>query len=414
MASPASSFRGIIVAGHLALLAALFGMTDSPAPSARQEIPHKDAVTGILEVLDSVPLVAIGDIHSVAEQGEFYQRLIRHPRFPDKVDDLILELGNELYQRVADRYVSGQTVPLDSLRMIWENTTQGPLLTATAPMYTSLFDAVREVNAALPPARRVRILLGDPAVEWRTVTRDELWEIHKRRGDRMRELARDSVVAKGRRGIIIAGFRHLIRRPAPDGTDMKWKDLSGKVFVVRPHNGFGGTAARHQAAIDSLPQGSLIRLRDSFIGDLESDEVDLATPPLVIGGHPPSAQLNTRPQIPAGMKSANAGMKMKETADGYLYIAPFTTFTYSAPDVERVRNDPSRLAAIHTMACIMMGRPRDTVALFRVPSKLMYPSGQRPSHLDLEPVNAGAVTMPPVSANLPEPCASLLRARNAR
>jgi hypothetical protein len=107
-------------------------------------------------------------------------------------------------------------------------------------------------------------------------------------------------------------------------------------------------------------------------------------------------------------------MKMKETADGYLYIAPFTTFSYSAPDVERVRKDPSRLAAIHTMACTMMGRPRDTVALFRIPSKLMYPSEQRPAQLDLEPVNPRPVTMPPVSADLPEPCASLLRARNAR
>src|SRR5687768_76734 len=127
MASPAPSFRGIIVAGHLALLAAVFGMVDPSTPTARQGIPHTDAVTGILKILDSVPLVAIGDIHSVAEQGEFYQRLIRHPRFAEKVDDLILELGNELYQPVADRYVSGQTVPLDSLRMIWENTTQGPL-----------------------------------------------------------------------------------------------------------------------------------------------------------------------------------------------------------------------------------------------------------------------------------------------
>src|SRR5687768_829416 len=103
MASPASSFRGIIVASHLALLAAPIGLVYSPAPAARQGIPHTDAVTGILRILDSVPLVAIGDIHSVAEEGAFYQRLIRHPRFPDKVDDLILELGNELYQRVADR-----------------------------------------------------------------------------------------------------------------------------------------------------------------------------------------------------------------------------------------------------------------------------------------------------------------------
>ena len=346
MAPTPSSFRGIIAAGHTALLAALFGMVQPPAT---REIPYTEAVSGILEILDSVPLVAIGDIHSVAEQGAFYQKLVRHPRFPEKVDDLILELGNELYQGVADRYVSGQAVPLDSLRMIWENTTQGPLLTATAPMYIALFDAVREVNANLPPAKRVRILLGDPAVEWRTVTREELWEIHKLRGDRLREIARDSVIAKGRRGIIIAGFRHLIRRPGADGTDAKWGDLSRKVFVIRPHVGFGAIISGHEPAIDSLPPGSLIRLRDTFIGDLASDDVDFPTPARTpADASAPQPDKAVRPSIPTGLKSANAGMKMKETADGYLYIAPFSTFTVSTPDIDRIRKDPARLTAIQT------------------------------------------------------------------
>jgi hypothetical protein len=390
-------FRTISIIGCVALLPLFFGMARSPETS--KEIPHSEAVTGILKILDSVPLVAIGDIHSVAEQGEFYQKLIRHPQFPQKVNDLILELGNELYQNVADRYVAGEPVPIDSVRMIWENTTQGPLLTATAPMYTTLFNAVREVNAKLPPSRRVRIILGDPAVEWRTVTRDELWEIHKRRGDRLREVARDSVIAKGRRGIIIAGFRHLNRRPDANGTDAKWGDLDKKVFVIRPHNGFGGPVAQHETAIDSLPPGSLIRLRDTFIGDLLSDDVDMRT------------STPARQPIPEGLKSVNAGLTLKQIADGYLYIAPFKTLTTSAPDIDRIRRDPARLAAIQTRSCLMVGRAMDTTMLYRVPSRLMYPSGQRPSTLDLDPVEPRPASPPPLPATLPEPCDSLLRAR---
>ena len=405
MASTRSRFHRVTIAGSLLLLPAIAGMVQSPS-AAPQGIPHVDAVTGILRILDSVPIVAIGDMHSVAEEGAIYQRLVRHPQFPEKVDDLILELGNELYQGVADRYVSGQAVPVDSLRMIWENTTQGPLLTSTAPMYTTLFDAVREVNAGRPPTQRVRILLGDPAVEWRTITREELWEIHKLRGDRMRQIARDSVIAKGRRGIIIAGFTHLIRRPAAGGTDRKWGDLSGKVFVVRPHLGFGGPTARHEAVIDSLPPGSLIRLRDTFIGDLLSDDVDQATPPASGAATPFS--------IPEGLKSANAGMKLKETADGYLYIAPFTSFTVSPPDIGRIRNDPTRLAAIQTRSCLIVGRAMDSAMIYRTPSKLMFPTGRRPTMLHLEPAEPREVSIPPLPASLPEPCPALLRARNQR
>ena len=112
--------RALLVPGLAAALALA-----APAAPPR----HEEAVSAILRILDSVPLVAIGDIHAVAEQGAFYQRLLRHPHAPGVINDVILELGNELYQGLADRYVAGGRVPPDSLRMIWEDNTQSPLLT---------------------------------------------------------------------------------------------------------------------------------------------------------------------------------------------------------------------------------------------------------------------------------------------
>lgn len=402
--------RGLLVAALTASLSASAGMgsAESFTKTSGVSIPHADAVTGILRILDSIPLVAIGDLHSAAEEGALYQKLIRHPQFGFKVDDLILELGNELYQNVADRYVNGENVPLDSVRMIWENTTQGPLLTATSPMYTSIFHAVREVNSKQPRERRVRILLGDPAVEWRTVTRAQLWSIHAKRGDRMRELTRDSVLAKGRKGIIIAGFRHLNRQPSPDKTiDTKWGDLSMKVFVIRPHNGFGASTARYEPAIDSLPTGSLIRLRDTFLGDLEADEVDQATP--APGEEDGSKRSPTPPQ---GMRSANAGLKLRETADGYLYLGPFRELTVSRPDIDRIRGDASRLRELQLRSCMMMGRALDTTRLYRAPqSNLLFPAGRRPSFVDYQSSEPPPSSPPPLPPNLPEPCGSLLQER---
>ena len=402
--------RGLVAAVFSASLLFVAGITSATSLTKTQtaSVPHTDAVTGIFTILDSVPLVAIGDIHAVAEEGAFYQKLVRHPQFGSKVDDLILELGNELYQDVADRYVSGKTVPVDSLRMIWENTTQGPLLTATAPMYTSLFDAVREVNSRQQPERRVRILLGDPAVEWKTVTREQLWAIHAKRGDRMRELARDSVLAKGRRGIIIAGFRHLNRQPLPDrSTDGKWGDLSSKIFVIRPHIGFGGSTARYEPMIDSLPAGSLIRLRDTFLGDLESDSVDQATP-----ASGAEAESKPPPPPPHGLQSANAGLKLRDVSDGYLYLGPFRAFTVSRPDVERIRGDASRLRDLQQRSCVMMGRPVDTTRLYRTPqSNLVFPAGRRPSVIDYQSSEPPPSSPPPLPPNVPEPCGSLLKGR---
>lgn len=367
-------------------------------------IPHTRAVEGVLRILDSVPLVAIGDLHGASEAGTFYQQLVRHPDFPGKANDLILEMGNETYQGVADRYVNGVDVPLDSVRMIWENTTQGPLLTSTLPMYTSLFTAVREVNSKLPPQRRIRILLGDPGVEWKTVTRDELWKIHARRGDLMRELARDSVLAKGRRGVMIAGFRHLGRQPR-EGSDAKWGELSSKVFVIRPHDGFGGSASRHEPSIDSLSPYSLVRLRDSWVGDLAVDEVDDATPA------PDGGAASTRAPASPTPRTVNAGRKLRDVADGYLYLGPFRSLTSSRADLDRIRNDPARLRDIQTRSCMMMGRSLDTASIYRTPqSNLLYRTGRRPSQVEYERP-APSQAPPPLPANLGEPCTSLLQSR---
>ena len=304
--------------------------------------PHTDGVTAIVTILDSVPLVAIMDEHLLAQEGAFYQRLIRDPRFAQKANDIVVEFGNELYQRLADRYVNGDAVPVDSLRMIWENNTQGALLTLWSPMYSDILHAAREVNARLPARRRLRVLLGDPAVEWKTVTRDELWEIHKRRGDRMRELARDSVVGKGRRGIIIGGGAHLRRSPktvTSPGTrrDAKWGDLSERVFIVGPHDGFGGRAARFEPVMDSLPLGSLVRIHGTFLEGIEVDDAEQETP--AVGDTSRSGPAGP-PAPPPGMRRVNAGLRLGDFLDALVYFGPIRDHTAVFADIERIRRDP--------------------------------------------------------------------------
>lgn len=374
--------------------------------------PHTDGVTAIVTMLDSVPLVAIMDEHVLAEEGEFYRRLIRDPRFAQRANDIVVEFGNELYQEVADRYVHGASVPLDSLRMIWEDNTQGPLLTMSSPMYANILHTAREVNARLPASRRIRVLLGDPAVEWRTVTREELWEIHKRRGDRMRELARDSVVAKGRRGIVIGGGHHLMRNRVRDAVtgrmhDAKWADLERKVFIVSPHLGFGGQAARFEPVMDSLPLGSIVRVRGTFLESLEVDDAEQETP--VSDSTPTAAR--AMPAVPPGMRRKHAGLKLGDHYDAILYLGPVRSLTAVFADVDRIRRDPARLTELHRRACMMMGRGVDTTRMFATPATApLFPNGRRRSRVALEPIAPEEPrTLPPIPPNPPEPCGSLLR-----
>ena len=391
---------------------ALLVLLAAPFPGPRAPgVPPEDAVTGILRVLDSVPLVAIMEEHLLAEEGELYVRLLRDPRAPGRINDVILELGNQLHQRLADRYVGwaeGEPVPPDSAFLILHDNTQLGLMTMYAPMYQLTLDAVREANARVPRSRRMRVLLGDPPVDWRVVTREALWELHKRRGDLMRELARDSVVAKGRRGVLIAGGSHLIRRPRSGGPgtrqDAKWGDLADKLFVVEVHTGFGAALAHLERPIDSLPRFTMLRTAEPPLRDVLYDDVKDATP-AADGTHPP-------PSVPpAGSRSANAGVRLRELADGYVYLGPFRTLTISVPDAQPLRNNPARLARLLRAGCMMLGRA-DTTRMFRAPpSRLFFQRGQRSSADDYVSVDAPLrderAGPPPLPAMLPEPCQSL-------
>ena len=62
----------------------------------------------------------------------------------------------------------------------------------------------------LPADRQLRVLLGDPPIDWETIhTRDELRAATKARGNYTEDLIRREVLAKNRRAILIFGDGHF-------------------------------------------------------------------------------------------------------------------------------------------------------------------------------------------------------------
>jgi hypothetical protein len=63
-----------------------------------------------------------------------------------------------------DRFVTGARVPDEELRHVWQNTTMAGTIW-DRPIYEEFFRAVRAINAAARD-RRLRVLLGDPPIDW--------------------------------------------------------------------------------------------------------------------------------------------------------------------------------------------------------------------------------------------------------
>lgn len=67
-----------------------------------------DAILGILEAFDTHSVVALGEGDHNNEQGHAFRlSLIRDPRFPTIVNDIVVEFGNARYQDIMDRFVAG-------------------------------------------------------------------------------------------------------------------------------------------------------------------------------------------------------------------------------------------------------------------------------------------------------------------
>ena len=231
-----------------AVAAGVAGLGLAPAANAGQ---HPDTGNQARPLADAViaafrrhRIVAIGEIHGQQEHYDAMQTLLFDPRLPGLVDDIVVEFGNARYQQTIDRFVNGERVEDHDLRLVWRNTTQSPSNTWDSPMHEQFFRSVRAVNWALPAERRIRVLLGDPPIDWAEVrTRDDVLAFDDRNGHTRSVIERE-VLAKRRRALLCYGTNHVRR----DGDIIAWiEHVTGRrtyVIVAGTHPRLAAAARR--------------------------------------------------------------------------------------------------------------------------------------------------------------------------
>jgi hypothetical protein len=174
------------------------------------ERPDASAVDRVLACFESFPLVALAEQHRRIEVHDFLLALIEDPRFGRAVDDIVVEFGNALLQPVLDRYSAGDDVTLDELQHVWRDT--GQWLVWDSPLYPRFFERVRAANLGRPPEERVRVVLGDPPIDWAAVKSAAEYRKFAERDAFYAGVVEREVLAKGRRALLIVGGMHLPRR----------------------------------------------------------------------------------------------------------------------------------------------------------------------------------------------------------
>jgi hypothetical protein len=263
-----------------------------------------EPIGAILDVFQTHPIIALDEGHHTNEQGaDLRLKLLRDPRFPSVVNDIVVECGNALYQDVMDRFVTGEEVPYDTLKQAWQNTTQ-PHDVWDHVCYEEFFRAVRALNATLPQKQRLRVLLGDAPIDWSKVhSTKDFGEALGGRDSHAAGLIQRETLAKGRRALVVYGGMHLMRGE-PESIVDQLERGGTKVFTIWT-NSFSDLELL-QNDVHLWPEPGLFLLKDTVPG---------------------AADFNFF--YPFGGPQADPKGRMDDRADAMLYLGHPLTFTGS-------------------------------------------------------------------------------------
>jgi len=278
-----------------------FSNVESSATGADGPTP---ALRWLLSAIGANRLIGLGEIHGSATQHELIRELISRPEFA--ADDLVIEFGNALYQDVLDAYISGEGIPVEQFNRIWRDTTQSPINTWDDPIYAQLLATVREANRT---GGHVRVLAGDPPIDWRKVQKVEDWlSFLTDRDSHYASVVETEVLGRGRRGLLLIGGMHLLRKELI-GVGARFPDMP----IVMPHGGYGALNDDVEAVMTEWPVPSISPVARTPLAGFTM------------------AHLNSQIFSHEGKPAQFPPWRWDQLFDYYLYLGPRATLRRSAP-----------------------------------------------------------------------------------
>jgi len=229
------------------------------------------AVPAILAAFDKFEVVGISEAHGMKDVDDFILSLVRNPEFSEKVNDIEVECGNSLYQPILDRYIAGEDVTFVEVRKVWRNTTQP--MCGMSGFFEQLFPLVRAINQKLPPRKRLRVLAGDPPIDWDQVKNSQDIAKFSERDASIASVMEKEVLSKHRKALILFGIFHLLHGGGVgpgNAVTIYEKDYPNVTFVVSDLSTFDtDLPALSSSPFATWPVPSLARAKGTTLGAMD-------------------------------------------------------------------------------------------------------------------------------------------------
>jgi len=255
-------------------------------PQVLQPVKAQGATTAVIGAFASHDIVMLAEWHADKQEHEWLRQLVSTPAFADRVDDIVMEIGNSLYQNSVDRYVSGEDVPFEKVEKAWRNTVAS--VGAPSPVYGLLYKTVREVNLSRRGKHQIRIVCGDPYIDWDKVrTLDDVGPYLGNRDKWYAQVVKTEVLAKKHHALLIAGGAHFLRWNGPGYIEGELRAAGANPYVVAFGTNAVGTYDDLDKRFDSWPVPAIVSLARNWVGDLPAMSVlfggTVARSPLKLG-----------------------------------------------------------------------------------------------------------------------------------
>jgi hypothetical protein len=183
------------------------------------------------------------------------------------------------------------------------------------PVYEQFFRRLRAINSVLPPTKRIRVLLGDPPVDWSKITSNQqLRPFLDQRYTHPASVIEQEVLAKGRRALLCYGGYDLLHTSDSNSSIVSLieQQTGVRTYTIADLVTLQGDPGGLTARLAEYPRNSVIPTAHTWLG-----------------------QVNAGYALPAasqGQPSPLCGVPLGELQDAGLYLEAPAQLTASRPN----------------------------------------------------------------------------------
>jgi hypothetical protein len=282
----------------------------------------QDATAAMIEAIDTHQVVLFGEAHGNKQEYEWLCSLVKNRQFAERVDDIVVEFGNSLYQNSVDRYITGEAVPLDQVQKAWRNMVGsfGP----PSPVYEWFYKAVRESNLQHRGGHKIRVVLGDPYGDWNKINdAEDLGPYLAHREEWYAQVVKDEVLVKHRRALLIMGEGHFLRRHGPGLIEREIRASGADPYLIVFATNAVGSYDNLDKRFDSWRLPAIVSLSGNWVGSLPAM-------PVVTGGLAPGSPLTLADATDAVFYAGSRDLLTEGTCPSRSWMAQRTERSWPA------------------------------------------------------------------------------------